>query len=76
MDVADMNTEISRPIDELTGRIERLDEQLPMIRGRAIRLIRATAWSEADLYEGAQELVIDGRNSMSKREPVRALRSA
>jgi len=33
-------------------------------------------WSKADLYERAQELAIDGRSSMSKRELVRALRSA
>jgi len=33
-------------------------------------------WSKADLYERAQEFEIDGRGSMSKRELVRALRSA
>jgi len=33
-------------------------------------------WTKADLYERAQELDIDGRSSMSKRELVRALRSA
>jgi hypothetical protein len=33
-------------------------------------------WTKADLYERAQELDIDGRSSMSKRELVRAIRSA
>lgn len=33
-------------------------------------------WTKADLYERAQELDIEGRSSMSKRELVRALRSA
>lgn len=33
-------------------------------------------WTKAELYERAQELDIDGRSSMSKRELVRALRSA
>jgi hypothetical protein len=33
-------------------------------------------WTKADLYERAQELDIDGRSSMSKRELIAALRSA
>ena len=33
-------------------------------------------WTKADLYERAQDLDIDGRSSMSKRELVRALRAA
>ncbi len=33
-------------------------------------------WSKAELYERAQELEIEGRSSMSKRELVRAIRSA
>ena len=33
-------------------------------------------WTKAELYERAQEVDIDGRSSMSKRELVRALRSA
>lgn len=33
-------------------------------------------WSKADLYERAQELDIEGRSSMSKRELVKALRAA
>jgi len=43
MDTTDMNTEISRRTDELTDRLDRLEEQLPTIPARAIRLIRATA---------------------------------
>ncbi len=33
-------------------------------------------WTKSDLYERAQELDIDGRSSMSKRELIAALRSA
>jgi hypothetical protein len=33
-------------------------------------------WTKAELYERAQELDIDGRSSMTKRELVRALRTA
>jgi tetrahydromethanopterin S-methyltransferase subunit G len=33
-------------------------------------------WTKAELYERAQELEIDGRSTMSKRELVRAIRSA
>lgn len=33
-------------------------------------------WSKAELYERAQELDIEGRSSMSKRELVKALRAA
>jgi gas vesicle protein len=33
-------------------------------------------WSKSELYERAQELDIDGRSSMSKRELIDALRSA
>lgn len=33
-------------------------------------------WTKAELYERAQELEIEGRSSMSKRELVRAIRSA
>ncbi len=33
-------------------------------------------WSKADLYERAQELDVDGRSSMSKRDLVRAIRAA
>jgi hypothetical protein len=33
-------------------------------------------WTKAELYERAQELDIDGRSTMSKRELVRAIRSA
>jgi hypothetical protein len=33
-------------------------------------------WTKTELYERAQELDIEGRSSMSKRELVRAIRSA
>ncbi len=33
-------------------------------------------WTKAELYERAQELEIDGRSTMSKRELIRAIRSA
>lgn len=33
-------------------------------------------WSKADLYERAQELDIEGRSAMSKRELIAALRAA
>ena len=33
-------------------------------------------WTKSDLYDRAQELDIDGRSSMSKRELIAALRSA
>lgn len=33
-------------------------------------------WTKSDLYDRAQELGIDGRSSMSKRELIAALRSA
>ena len=33
-------------------------------------------WTKAELYERAQELDIDGRSAMSKRELIRALRAA
>lgn len=33
-------------------------------------------WTKSDLYERAQELDIDGRSSMSKRQLIAALRSA
>ncbi len=33
-------------------------------------------WTKAELYERAQELDIDGRSTMSKRELIRAIRSA
>lgn len=33
-------------------------------------------WTKAELYERAQELDIDGRSSMSKRDLVRAIRDA
>lgn len=33
-------------------------------------------WSKADLYERAQELDIDGRSTMSKKQLITALRSA
>lgn len=33
-------------------------------------------WTKAELYEQAQELDIDGRSTMSKRELIRAIRSS
>jgi hypothetical protein len=33
-------------------------------------------WTKSDLYDRAQELDIDGRSSMSKRQLIAALRSA
>ena len=33
-------------------------------------------WSKAELYERAQELEIDGRSTMSKKELIKALRAA
>jgi tetrahydromethanopterin S-methyltransferase subunit G len=173
MDTTDINSEISRRLDELTRRLDRLEAELPPIPAKALGLTRATAhrvnttaaevasdvgrqigrfgstagealsttvgqtrsavertsstarrtskeaigqaraqtertgraaetsttallddatravepdgdgrpaslddWTKADLYERAQELDIDGRSSMSKRELVRAIRSA
>jgi len=33
-------------------------------------------WTKADLYERAQELDVEGRSTMSKRELIKALRNA
>ena len=43
MDTTDINTEISRRVDILTRRLDRLEANLPPIPSRAIGLTRATA---------------------------------
>jgi len=43
MDTTDINTEISRRVDGLTRRLDRLEADLPPIPARAIGLTRATA---------------------------------
>lgn len=43
MDTTDINTEISRRVDILTRRLDRLEADLPPIPSRAIGLTRATA---------------------------------
>ncbi len=42
----------------------------------APRGIAYEEWTKSDLYDRAQELDIDGRSSMSKRQLINALRSA
>jgi hypothetical protein len=54
-------------LDDATRAIEPADD------GRPAALEQ---WTKADLYERAQELDIDGRSSMSKKQLVRAIRSA
>ena len=173
MSTTDINTEVSRRLDELTRRLDRLEAELPSVPAKALGLTRATAhrvnttagdvandvgrqlgrltttagtafsttvgqarsavdrtsttawrtskeavgqaraqgrltgaaaeqsttallddatramepdgdgkpasiddWTKADLYERARELDLDGRSSMSKKELVRAVRSA
>ncbi len=173
MDTTDINSEISRRLDELTRRLDQLEAELPPIPSKALGLTRATAhrvnatasdvandvgrqlgrlgstagtafstsvgqsrsavertsstarrtskeaigqtraqtkrtgraaqtsatallddasraiepdgdgrpaslddWTKADLYERAQQLDIDGRSTMSKRELVQAIRTS
>jgi hypothetical protein len=54
-------------LDDATRAVEPADD------GRAASL---DDWSKAELYERAQELDLEGRSSMSKKQLVRALRDA
>lgn len=59
-----------------------VEAEASSLLGRANRSIEGDAtdrlekWTKAELYERAQELDVDGRSGMSKKQLVSALRSA
>ncbi len=60
---------------------DRAEVEAASLLGRATRSVEGDSseplvdWTKADLYERAQELDIEGRSSMSKKQLVAALRS-
>ncbi len=60
---------------------DRAEDEAASLLGRATRSVegesseRLQDWTKTDLYERAQELDIEGRSAMSKKQLVAALRS-
>jgi cell division septum initiation protein DivIVA len=77
-----VNTVTGQARAQANATVDVAESESASLLGRATRSVEGEAterleeWSKADLYERAQQLDIDGRSTMSKKQLVSALRSA